>query len=223
MVNKTILVTGANRGIGLAICEALVKQPHTTVLMGMREPNMQPLSAQSHVVKLDLTTREGLQNDLAAIIRQFGPIDGLINNAGVLHEGTIFDIKLADYDHSLRVNATAPLELIHSLLPSMIKRQYGRIVNISSGWGSFDEGLTGPISYSISKATMNALTKNISKDLPKNVLINSMCPGWVKTRMGGSNAPRTPAEGAQTAVWLVNLPAAGPSGEFFRDQKNIGW
>ncbi len=105
----------------------------------------------------------------------------------------------------------------------MIKRGYGRIVNISSGWGSFGEGLTGPISYSVSKAALNALTKNISKDLPANVLINSMCPGWVKTRMGGSAAPRTPAEGARTAVWLVTLPENGPNGGFFRDQKSIPW
>ncbi len=223
MEKRTILVTGANRGIGLAICEALSSQGHFRILMGMRHPAEAAKLPSAYGVKLDLSTRVGMASDLQKILEQYGPIDGLVNNAGVLHEGDIHKVELQDYDDSLRVNTTAPLELMQALLPSMIKRGYGRIVNISSGWGSFGEGLTGPISYSVSKAALNALTKNISKDLPSNVLINSMCPGWVNTRMGGPAAPRTPAEGARTAVWLVTLPDNGPNGGFFRDQKPISW
>lgn len=223
MKKRTILVTGANRGIGLAICEALSALGSMNVIMGMRDPREATKLPHALAARLDLASREGLASDVQKILEQYGPIDGLINNAGVLHEGDALSFSLTDFDDSVRVNTTAPLELIRELLPSMIERGYGRIVNISSGWGSFGEGLSGPLSYSVSKAALNALTKNISKDLPPNVLINSMCPGWVRTRMGGPAAPRSPAEGAKTAVWLVTLPQNGLSGGFFRDQKRIEW
>jgi NAD(P)-dependent dehydrogenase (short-subunit alcohol dehydrogenase family) len=105
----------------------------------------------------------------------------------------------------------------------MNARGYGRIVNVSSGWGSFAEGLAGPGAYSISKAALNALTLSLSKDLPANVKVNSMCPGWVRTRMGGEGAPRTPEEAADTAIWLSTLPQDGPTGGFYRDRKLIAW
>jgi NAD(P)-dependent dehydrogenase (short-subunit alcohol dehydrogenase family) len=105
----------------------------------------------------------------------------------------------------------------------MIKRDYGRIVNISSGWGSFSDGLTGPFSYSYSKACLNAFTVTAAKNLPKNIKINSMCPGWVKTRMGGDTAPRTPEQGAETAIWLANADEDSATGQFFRDKKMIPW
>ena len=105
----------------------------------------------------------------------------------------------------------------------MNARGYGRIVNVSSGWGSFAEGLSGPGAYSISKAALNALTLSLSKDLPTNVKVNCMCPGWVRTRMGGEGAPRTPEEAADTAIWLATLPDDGPTGGFYRDRKLIAW
>jgi NAD(P)-dependent dehydrogenase (short-subunit alcohol dehydrogenase family) len=105
----------------------------------------------------------------------------------------------------------------------MITRGFGRIVNLSSGWGAFAEGLTGPAAYSVSKAALNALTLSLSKDLPQNVKVNSMCPGWVRTRMGGSGASLSPEEGADTAIWLATLPEDGPNGGFFRRRKPINW
>ena len=96
-------------------------------------------------------------------------------------------------------------------------------MNVSSGWGSFAEGLSGSAAYSISKAALNAVTLSLSKGLAKNVKINSMCPGWVRTRMGGEGAPRTPEEGANTAIWLATLPEDGPSGGFYRDRRLIPW
>ena len=105
----------------------------------------------------------------------------------------------------------------------MIQRGYGRIVNVSSGWGSFAEGLTGPAAYSITKAALNALTVTLARELPPNVKVNSICPGWVRTRMGGSEATRSPEEGAETALWLATLPEDGPSGGFYRDNNLINW
>jgi NAD(P)-dependent dehydrogenase (short-subunit alcohol dehydrogenase family) len=105
----------------------------------------------------------------------------------------------------------------------MTARRYGRIVNVSSGWGSFTEGLGGPGAYGVTKAAMNALTVRLSKELPSTIKVNAMCPGWVRTRMGGEGATRTPDEGADTAVWLATVPDDGPTGAFFRDRKRIEW
>jgi NAD(P)-dependent dehydrogenase (short-subunit alcohol dehydrogenase family) len=88
----------------------------------------------------------------------------------------------------------------------MISNGYGRIINISSGWGSFNEGLGGPFSYSTTKTALNALTHTISSSVQQsNIKINAMCPGWVRTRMGGAEAPRSPGKGAETALWLATL------------------
>jgi NAD(P)-dependent dehydrogenase (short-subunit alcohol dehydrogenase family) len=104
-----------------------------------------------------------------------------------------------------------------------IGRKYGRIVNLSSGWGSFPEGMGGPGLYGVTKASLNALTIRLSKELPPAIKVNAMCPGWVRTRMGGQGATHSPDEGADTAVWLATLPDKGPTGGFFRDRKPIDW
>jgi NAD(P)-dependent dehydrogenase (short-subunit alcohol dehydrogenase family) len=150
-------------------------------------------------------------------------VDILINNAGILEKGNVLDVSDEAFDTSMLVNFRMPLYLIRKLTPGMITRGFGRIVNMSSGLGSFAEGLNGSAAYSISKAALNALTLVLSHELPANVKVNSMCPGWVHTRMGGENAPRTPEQAASTAIWLATLPNAGPSGGFFRDKELIAW
>jgi NAD(P)-dependent dehydrogenase (short-subunit alcohol dehydrogenase family) len=106
----------------------------------------------------------------------------------------------------------------------MAKRGYGRVVNVSSGSGSFDDGLDpGHAAYGVTKAALNALTLTLARTLPATVKVNAMCPGWVRTRMGGSGAPRSPEEGADTAVWLATLADDGPTGGFFRDRTLIPW
>jgi NAD(P)-dependent dehydrogenase (short-subunit alcohol dehydrogenase family) len=147
----------------------------------------------------------------------------LVNNAGVLEPGSLVEMDDEKLAYSLQVNFLAPLQLIRELVPGMSTRGYGRIVNVSSGWGSFAEGLSGPAAYSISKAALNALTLSLAKDVPQNLKLNSMCPGWVRTRMGGEAAPRTPEEAADTAIWLATLPDDGPTGGFYRDRKLIAW
>lgn len=105
----------------------------------------------------------------------------------------------------------------------MLERQYGRIVNLSSGWGAFSAGLEGPTAYAVSKAALNALTVKFDQATPEQIKINCLCPGWVKTDMGGSQADRSPEEGAETAIWLATLPEDGPTGGFFRDKHLIPW
>jgi NAD(P)-dependent dehydrogenase (short-subunit alcohol dehydrogenase family) len=106
----------------------------------------------------------------------------------------------------------------------MKKDNYGRIVNISSGLGQLNDMDSGYTAYRMSKTAINVITKVLAAELAgTNILVNSMCPGWVKTRMGGPDAPRSVEEGADTAGWLSTLPDGGPTGKIFRDRQEVSW
>jgi NAD(P)-dependent dehydrogenase (short-subunit alcohol dehydrogenase family) len=106
----------------------------------------------------------------------------------------------------------------------MQRNDYGRIINMSSGLGQLTEMADSYPAYRISKTAINALTRMFSEELKGyNILVNSMSPGWVKTDMGGAQAPLTVEQGADTAVWLATLPDGGPSGKFFRERKEMAW
>jgi NAD(P)-dependent dehydrogenase (short-subunit alcohol dehydrogenase family) len=225
---RIALVTGANRGIGTAIARQLAALGDIHVLAAARDQASADESAAAiggtcSGVLLDLSSETETASDIAAIRKRFGQVNILINNAGVLEPGGLMEIETDMLDHSLRVNLLAPIQLIRAFAPDMARQGYGRIVNVSSGWGSFHEGLGGPSAYAISKAALNAMTLSLSKELPASVKINAACPGWVRTRMGGESAPRTPDEGADTPVWLATLPDTGPTGGFFRDRRRINW
>lgn len=224
-------MTGANRGLGLAIARALAALGHA-VYLGSRDAGAgaaaaAPLRAQGldvTAVALDLARPETLEAAVDAIGAAGRSVDALVNNAGVLEEKPLFDLTDAEIAESLAVHVTGPLRLARRVAPGMLARGYGRIVNLSSGWGSFAEGLGGPGFYGVTKAALNALTVRLAAELPAGaVKVNAMCPGWVRTRMGGPGAPRSPEKGADTAVWLATLPADGPTGGFFRDRKPIRW
>jgi NAD(P)-dependent dehydrogenase (short-subunit alcohol dehydrogenase family) len=229
-MKRNVLVTGANRGIGLAIARQLAELGNS-VLLGSRDlkageeaaESLRRLGLNAAPIHVDLTlpaTIDAAINDIAQSGRQ---LDVLVNNAGVLHDKPLLDLTDAQLADSIAVHLTGPLRLIRALVPSMVARGYGRIVNVSSGWGSFAEGMGGPGAYGVTKAALNALTARLAKELPSAVKVNAMCPGWVRTRMGGEAATRTPDEGADTAVWLATLPGDGPTGGFFRDRKPIEW
>ena len=228
MDKRTILITGANRGIGLAIAQGLAQNTNDTILLacrnirgGLRETER--MGPHTDVMRIDLSYMEHLERDIDDILYEHPRIDVLINNAAVLHQGNFMQVGMRLLHDSLQVNAIAAMYMMQSVLPKMIENNYGRIVNISSGWGSFRSGLTGPSVYSIAKATLNAITLSAAQSVSGNVKINAMCPGWVRTEMGGANAERSPEQGAETAIWLANLDADGPSGGFFRDKKPIDW
>lgn len=124
----------------------------------------------------------------------------------------------------METNVYGPLRLCQEIVPHMKKRGYGRIVNMSSGMGQLTHMNGGCPSYRLSKAGLNALTRILSEELEgTNILVNCMCPGWVRTDMGGPNATRELPEGADTAVYLATLPEDGPTGGFFRDRKPFEW
>ncbi|MEO0664811.1 MAG: SDR family NAD(P)-dependent oxidoreductase [Pseudomonadota bacterium] len=209
---KRALVTGGNRGIGAAIADGLAAQG-VDVTIGVRDPG--EVSSPHRTLPLDLAQPEARHLPDTTF-------DILINNAGVLYDRPL----LADpegYRTSMAVMVDGPYDLIRQLGPAMAARGWGRIVNVSSGWGSFTEGLGGGGAYGMAKAALNALTVLAARELPRSVKVNAMCPGWVQTRMGGAGAPRTPDEAADTALWLADLPESGPTGGFFRDRSPIPW
>lgn len=227
-MNRTALVTGANRGIGLAIARQLALLGHSVFLASRDFAAGEAAAATLHgldvvPLTLDLNSTASIDDSLAGMIRCGRPVEILVNNAGVLHEKPLLEMTDSELSDSLAAHLTGPLRLIRSLAPAMAARGYGRIVNLSSGWGSFAEGMGGPGAYGVTKAALNALTVRLARELPSTIKVNAVCPGWVRTRMGGPAAPRTPDQGADTAVWLATLPDDGPTGGFFRDRKPIVW
>ncbi|MCT4609951.1 MAG: SDR family NAD(P)-dependent oxidoreductase [Pelagimonas sp.] len=213
-------VTGGNRGIGLAIAEGLIAQGHE-VLIGCRDlAQGQTVAGKigAGAVELDLCTPLSIRQAAVSVPE----IDILVNNAGVLGTGSVLDDP-AGFDEAMQVMVHGPMLLMHCLVPGMKERGYGRVVNVSSGWGAFSDGVAGPGAYGVAKAALNALTVASARTLPSSVKVNAMCPGWVRTRMGGMAATRSPAEGADTAIWLATLDSAGPTGGFFRNRQNIEW
>lgn len=229
-MKRTALVTGANRGLGLAIAQRLAELGHS-VLLGSRDLKAGEDAAESLrrsglavvPVHLDLTDPTTIDAAINEFDKSGQRVDVLVNNAGILHEKPLLTLTDAEIAASIAVHVTGPIRLVRWLAPGMVARRYGRIVNVSSDWGSFAEGLGGPGAYGVTKAALNALTVRLAGELPSTIKVNAMCPGWVRTRMGGQSATRSPEEGADTAVWLATLPDDGPTGGFFKDRTAIAW
>ncbi len=234
MDKRIALVTGANRGIGFEICRQLAKRGLHVVLASRDAARGRAAAGvlrgeglEVETRTLDVTSARSIKALAAWVAKRHGRLDVLVNNAGILIDprGSRFlDSKVKTYRDTLETNLFGPLILCQALAPLMRKNGYGRIVNLSSGQGQLSDMGTGTPAYRISKTALNALTRILAAEFKgANVLVNSMCPGWVKTDMGGPEAPRTPEQAAATAVWLAMLPDGGPSGSFFRDRKPIAW
>ncbi|RFF28561.1 MULTISPECIES: SDR family NAD(P)-dependent oxidoreductase [unclassified Wenzhouxiangella] len=224
---RTALVTGANRGIGLAIARGLAERD-IHVLAGARSVDkaqeaVGQIDGSATGVALDLSEPGVISETANQLADHYGPIDILVNNAGVLVKDDFEQLGLADFVHSLQVHLIAAFELIQVLGVPMKERGCGRIVNMTSGWGAFAENLEGPPAYAISKAGLNALTVKAAQALGEKVKVNSACPGWVRTDMGGDQAPNSVQQGADTPIWLATLPDDGPTGGFFRKRRPIDW
>ena len=216
----TALVTGGNRGIGRAIAAGLQAQG-CTVTIGARDVGEGRRTAAEigcGLARLDLEDPDTGFELFAAT----GGFDILVNNAGVLEDVSLLSPR-SDFSRAMEVMVAAPLDLIRMNATHWRATGWGRVVNLSSGWGAHAEGLGGPGAYGVAKAALNALTRALVRDLPPGVKINACCPGWVATRMGGPSAPLTPEDGADTPVWLALLPEDGPTGGFFRKRKPVAW
>ncbi len=233
---RIALVTGGNRGIGFETCRQLGRKGLRVILAarnaaaGERAAGI--LKSESLEVEfrlLDVTKVETIDACAESIDRDLGRLDVLVNNAGIMRDSSKRGASIFQADRELvrdtfDVNTLGPLMVANALVPLMRRHDYGRIVNVSSGMGQLSEMDGGYPGYRISKTALNAVTVILARELEgTNIKVNSVCPGWVRTDMGGDKAPRSPEQGADTIVWLATLPEGGPSGGFFRDRKQINW
>ncbi len=227
---RTAIVTGGNRGIGLEVCRQLGRRGLRVVVAGRDETAAAAAAAglrdegvAAMAAILDVR-REGAAGALATRLRRAGVrVDVLVNNAGVYPPGTLLETPAGTFRDVIETNFMGAVRTCRAFVPAMLAAGYGRVVNVSSGYGSFGEGLEGPAAYALSKAALDALTLKLSSEVRGDVKVNAACPGWVRTRMGGPAARKSVEKGADTIVWLATLPEDGPNGGFFRDRKRIPW
>jgi NAD(P)-dependent dehydrogenase (short-subunit alcohol dehydrogenase family) len=222
-LSRVALVSGASRGIGAEIARQLAADHGFIVFAGGRDPDDVEEAEGILPIQLDVTDQAEVDAAQDRIGSEAGRLDALVNNAGVYGD----PIGAADYDldraHDvLEVNTFGPWRLIEAFLPLMRGSSQPRVVNVSSGAGQLSDMNGGRAAYRVSKAGLNALTRTLASD-ERWVKVNTMCPGWVRTDMGGPAASRSVEEGADTAVWLATLPDDGPTGGFFRNRKPIPW
>lgn len=227
---RVALVSGANRGIGREVVRQLAGMGITTIL-GSRDEEKgravaEGMEGDVRVRQLDVTDEKGIQNLARDVEEEFGRLDILVNNAGVSIDGGQRGVD-ADLDvvwETLEMNLFGAWRLCEAFVPLMQRNGYGRIVNVSSGMGALNDMGGGSPAYRVSKTSLNALTRILASELRgTGILVNSVCPGWVQTDMGGSGASRTVEEGVDTPVWAATLPNNGPTGGFFRDRRQIPW
>lgn len=231
-MQRVAVVTGANRGIGLEVCRELAAQGYRVVLTSRDRARGEAAVAELQRVggdlihhPLEVTDQRSVDQLRQFVVEQIGRIDVLINNAAIYPTGDhILTLDLARLRQTIETNVYGPLMLCQAFAPIMQRQRYGRIVNVSSGAGQLSTMTDDTPAYNMSKAALNAITRMVADAVGgSNVLVNSVCPGWVRTDMGGAGAPRSVAEGADTIVWLATLPDGGPSGGFFRDRQPIPW
>ncbi len=220
---RVALVSGTSRGIGAEIARQLAADHGFVVFAGARDPDDVEEADGIVPIELDVTDEDEIFAAQERLGSEVGHLDTLVNNAGVYGD----PIGAADYDldrahEVLEVNTFGPWRLIEAFLPLLRRSSQPRIVNVSSGAGQLSDMYGGRAAYRVSKAALNALTRTLAWD-EGDMKINAMCPGWVRTDMGGAGATKSVEDGADTAVWLARLPDDGPTGGFFRDRKPIPW
>lgn len=228
--NRVALVSGGNRGIGREICRQLAEKGYTVVL-GARDEGKgrraaEELDGDVRARQLDVTDDESVRRLADSIEEDFGRLDVLVNNAGIAndHGQRGVDADLDRVREALEANLLGAWRLCEAAIPLMQRNGYGRIVNVSSGLGAINDMGGGSPAYRVSKAGLNALTRILSSELRgSGILVNSVCPGWVQTDMGGTRASRPVEDGADTPVWAATLPNSGPTGGFFRDRRPVEW
>jgi NAD(P)-dependent dehydrogenase (short-subunit alcohol dehydrogenase family) len=227
---RVALVSGGNRGIGLEICRQLAERD-IAVILGSRDEESgkraaEKLSGKVVVHQLDVADEESVGRLAPFVEEEFGRLDILVNNAGISNDegqrGVNADLRRVR--EALEANLFGAWRLCELAVPLMQRHDYGRIVNVSSGMGALEDMGSGSPGYRVSKTALNALTRILASELRgSGILVNSVCPGWVQTDMGGSRAPRPVQDGADTPVWAATLPNGGPTGGFFRDRRPIAW
>ncbi|MDX6630070.1 MAG: hypothetical protein QOH00_2316 [Gaiellales bacterium] len=228
LAGKTSLVTGSNRGLGLAIAELFVREGARVLCHARTETKARSAAGAVGGVPVwgDLEAHDGVLGTVRLAVAAAPELHVLVHNAGVGSPGGIEDVSREQWERVLAVNAAAPLFLTQALLgPLRAAGRHGRIVVVSSDSGRFSVAKNGvAFPYRMSKAAVNMLTLNLAAALvPYGTLVNAMHPGWVRTDMGGPDAPVFPKQAAETALHLATLPDGGPSGRLWQDKLPIDW
>jgi NAD(P)-dependent dehydrogenase (short-subunit alcohol dehydrogenase family) len=237
---KTALVTGSYKGLGLAIAKRLASEKEMKVFVSGRDfakvqssrTELAKSGIDVEAIALDVDSDQSVATAMSEIEKKYGRLDVLVNNAGVNptydpKESSITTVEASVLSATFNTNAAAVLRMIQAALPLMQKNGYGRIVNVSTEMASL-RGVSSDyyplaVSYRISKLALNGIVALAAKELAgTDILVNAYSPGWLKTDMGGPDAPFTAEEGAETALYLATLPKGGPSGKFFAEMRKFG-
>jgi len=224
------LITGANKGIGLEVVRQLASRGWRVFLTGRSLASVRkaasPLGSSVVPVPLDITSRISIEAAFSVVSQAVQHLDVLINNAGILDhdEGSVFELHPQRLRRMFETNTIGALLVTQTFLPLLRKSVSGRIINVSSGAGQLSDMGTWAPAYSISKTALNGVTGQFAAALrDSNIAVNSVCPGWVKTDMGGDEAPLSVEQGADTIVWLATEAPQSMTGLFIRDRKPIPW
>ena len=222
---KTGLITGAYRGLGYEVARQLSERGWQVILTARRKDQGAAAAAKlknASFLELDITD----DSSVARAAKKVAKLDVLINNAAIIAEGDqdVLTIPPEVVARTLETNALGALRVSQAFVSRLLKSPAGRIVNVSSGAGQLSDMGTWSPAYSASKTTLNAITCLFAAALKEQgIAVNSVCPGWCRTEMGGSNAPRSVEEGAAGIVWLAAEAPQDKTGLFWRDKKVIPW
>ena len=227
---KTVLVTGSNKGIGFEIVRQLLARGLQVYLTARNsaagKEAASRLDGDVHFLQMDVSDDASIQKGAKSYGELSDSLDVLINNAGIYPDDNIdiLTISRERLVETFQTNTFGPVKVTQAFLPFLKKSSAPRIINISSGYGEIG-GLSFKVpSYCLSKLALNGVTIMLDQALrSEGIAVYAMCPGWVRTDMGGANASRSVEEGADTGVWLATDAPQTLSGKFFRDRKVIGW
>ena len=226
---KIAFITGANKGIGFEVARQLAEKGFH-VFVGARNEKAGRAAAvkigrAAKFLKIDVSDPESICEAASELAKTIDHLDVLVNNAGIIVDGddAILKTTSGQFETTMRTNALGPLLIAQAFQPMLAKSSAPRIVNVSSSGGQLHDGADGwsPV-YCISKTALNGVTSQLAAALPK-FAVNSVCPGWVRTDMGGTNATRSVEEGAEGIVWLSAEAPQNLTGKFLQDRKVIPW
>ena len=229
---KTALITGANKGIGREVARQLAGKGFH-VFVGARNAKagrkaaeeIEKESGKATFLEIDVADSDSVTTAAREFSKTADRLDVLINNAGIIVDGDDSILEISDdlLRKTLETNTLGALRVTRAFLPVLTNSKAPRVINVSSGGGQLTGGADGwAPAYCISKTALNGVTSQLATALPK-VAVNSVCPGWVRTDMGGENASRSVEEGADTIVWLASEAPQDLTGKFLRDRKEIPW
>src|SRR5581483_8848855 len=229
---KTALVTGANKGIGYEVARQLVgKGFHVFIGARNREAGLKAVDGlvkkggKATFLEIDVVDKASVTAAARELAKGADHLDVLVNNAGVIVDGDNAILEVSDelLRKTLETNTLGALRVTRAFVPLLRKSKAPRVINVSSGGGQLTGGADGwSPAYCISKTALNGVTSQLATALPK-FAVNSVCPGWVRTDMGGHGASRSVEEGADSIVWLAADAPQNATGKFFRDRKEIPW